>query len=74
MTKRRRKSSGRSWKMERASVRRKGSARARSNKYRPASDQSRRPAPGTRKLYWRGGYTRKDGVYVRGHYVRIPKR
>ena len=65
------RSSGRSWKMERASVSRPGK-RPRSNKYRPASDSGRRPAPGTRKMFWRGGYTKNDGTRVRGHYVRNP--
>ncbi len=59
--------SGRSWKMERASVSRKGTARPRSNKYRP-SDADRRPAAGSRARVWVGGYTRRDGTPVEGHY------
>lgn len=62
--------SGGSWKKERASVNRSsGSARPRSNKYRPASDGGRRPEAGTGERYWRAGYTRKDGTKVKGHYV-----
>jgi len=74
MGKKAKKKGGGSWKMERASVRKPGSRRPRSNKYRPRADQTSRPAAGTRTKYWRGGYTRKDGTYVRGHYVRIPRR
>jgi hypothetical protein len=25
-----------------------------------------------RGMYWRAGYTRKDGTRVKGHYVRNP--
>jgi len=60
--------STRSWKLERASVRRGG--RARSNKY-SKSDTSRRPEPGTRSRVWVGGYTRNDGTRVEGHYRNI---
>ena len=61
---------GSSWKKERASVNKKGSA-SKSNKYRPApSDHGKRPAAGSTSTYWRAGYTRKDGTRVQGHYVR----
>lgn len=63
---------GRAWKMERASVRRQNRSRPRSNKYRPEADLGARPAPGSREFYWRGGYRRRDGTYVRGHYVKNP--
>lgn len=59
--------SGRSWKLERASVSVKGSSRPRSNKY-AESDSSREPAPGTRKKIWVGGYKKSDGSEVRGYY------
>jgi hypothetical protein len=53
------------WKKERASV------SSRSNKYRPKpSDSDKRPAKGSTSRYWRGGYTRKDGTHVKGHYVK----
>ena len=57
----------RSWKMERASVRRGGRARSSSNKY-SSSDTTRRPASGSRSRVWVGGYTRSDGTKVAGHY------
>lgn len=57
----------RSWKMERASVRRKGIRRARSNKYSKA-DTGKKPKPHSRKGLWVGGYTRKDGIKVKGYY------
>jgi hypothetical protein len=59
--------SNRSWKLERAGVRKKGAARSRSNKY-SRSDQTKRPAAGTRTRVWVGGYRRADGTKVRGHY------
>ena len=53
------------WKKERASV------NSKSNKYRPnPSDTDKRPAAGAASSYWRGGYTRKDGTHVKGHYVK----
>jgi hypothetical protein len=61
--------SGRAWKNERASVNNKDKSRSKSNKYRPASDASKRPTAGTSERYWRAGYTRKDGTKVKGHYV-----
>jgi hypothetical protein len=61
-----------SWKKERASVSTKNTSRSKSNKYRPASDSSKRPAGGTASQYWRAGYTRKDGTKVKGHYVNKP--
>jgi hypothetical protein len=57
----------RSWKNERASVSRSGSARPRSNKY-SNSDQTERPSSGSRSRVWVGGYTRSDGTRVSGHY------
>ena len=63
------KSSGRAWKNERASVSNKNAPKSRSNKYRPASDSKERPAAGTGERYWRAGYTRRDGTKVKGHYV-----
>lgn len=65
--KRSRANAKRSWKMERASVRRKGAARARSNKY-SGGDKGKKPAKHSRKGLWVGGYTRKDGVKVKGYY------
>ena len=62
-----RKSSGRAWKMERASVSKRGSSRARSNKY-SKSDTSERPEAGSRARVWIGGYTRADGTRVAGYY------
>ena len=70
MAKNNKNSRGSSWKKERASVN-KNSSTSKSNKYRPApSDQDKRPAKGSTASYWRGGYTRKDGTRVQGHYVR----
>lgn len=60
------------WKKERASVNSKSTSRSRSNKYRPSSDSSKRPAGGTTSQYWRAGYTRKDGTKVKGHFVNKP--
>ena len=59
--------SSRSWKMERASVNKRGTARARSNKY-SKSDASERPAAGSRSRVWVGGYERADGTRVAGYY------
>lgn len=61
---------GRVWKNERASVNSKSKSRAKSNKYRPESDSSRRPEAGSSEWYWRAAYTRKDGTKVKGHYVK----
>jgi hypothetical protein len=63
--------SGRSWKLERASVNRKGESRAKSNKYSD-NDSSRRPEPGSRQRVWVGGYTRSDGTHVEGYYRSTP--
>jgi hypothetical protein len=63
--------SGRSWKMERASVNRSGESRARSNKYSD-NDSDREPAPGTRQKVWVGGYTKSDGTHVEGYYRSTP--
>lgn len=68
-TKKNNSSRGRSWKNERASVSRSGSNKSMSNKYRPTSDSSKRPASGSGERYWRAGYTRRDGTKVKGHYV-----
>ena len=58
----------RSWRLERASVHRKG-AEARSNKYSANdADHDRKPAPHRRSRVWVGGYTRVDGTRVKGHY------
>lgn len=62
--------SGRAWKLERASVHVRGRARPRSNKY-SGSDSHRRPETGEREKCWVGGYTRADGVHVRGHFRKI---
>ncbi len=62
-----------SWKKERASVKTKNSSRSKSNKYRPTSDSSKRPAGGSTSQYWRAGYTRKDGTKVKGHFVNKPQ-
>jgi len=62
-----------SWKKERASVTTKTTSRSKSNKYRPNSDSSKRPAGGTSSQYWRAGYTRSDGTKVKGHYVNKPQ-
>ncbi len=62
--------SGRAWKLERASVKRKGEERPRSNKY-SESDSDERPAPGERTRAWVGGYTRADGRKVKGHYREL---
>ena len=59
------------WKKERASVSKNKASK--SNKYRPTSDASKRPAPGTGARYWRAGYTRSDGTKVKGHYVNKPR-
>lgn len=62
-----RQASSRGWKLERASVHRKGRARPQSNKYSD-SDTTTKPAPGDRSRVWVGGYTRSDGTHVAGHY------
>ena len=70
MAQKKKSSKSGSWKKERASVTSQNKARSKSNKYRPGSDQSKRPDDSTH--YWRAGYTRKDGTHVKGHYVRNP--
>jgi hypothetical protein len=62
----------RSWKMERASVSRKGNQRPRSNKY-SRSDSRKRPPAGTRMRIWVGGYTRADGTRVAGYYRGVSR-
>ena len=69
MAKNTKRSSGRAWKNERASVTSKNKSRPKSNKYSRTSDSSKRTSEGTSKQYWRAGYTRKDGTKVKGHYV-----
>jgi hypothetical protein len=69
MAKDTKRSSGRAWKNERASVTSKNKSHPKSNKYSRTSDSSKRPSAGTSKQYWRAGYTRKDGTKVKGHYV-----
>lgn len=69
-TNKRSRASDRAWKNERASVNSPGKSRAKSNKNRPSSDSSKRPAAGSSEQYWRAGYTRKDGTKVKGHYVK----
>lgn len=63
------KNSGRTWKNERASVSNRKSQKSKSNKFRPGSDNGKRPQAGTGERYWRAGYTRRDGTKVKGHYV-----
>ena len=70
MAKKNKMNRGGAWKKERASVDTRTKS-TRSNKYRPnPSDQDKRPAAGSASSYWRGGYTRKDGTHVKGHYVK----
>jgi hypothetical protein len=73
MAKNTKRSGGRAWKNERASVNKKNTSRSRSNKNRPGSDSSKRPESGSSQRYWRAGYTRKDGTKVKGHYVNKSK-
>jgi hypothetical protein len=68
MAKNTKRSGGRAWKNERASVTSKNKPRPKSNKY-SKSDTSERPQAGSAARYWRAGYTRKDGTKVKGHYV-----
>ena len=70
MAKNTKRSGGRAWKNERASVTTKNKPRPKSNKYSRTSDSSKRPKAGTSEQYWRAGYTRKDGTRVKGHYVK----
>lgn len=63
--------SGKSWKMERASVNTKGESRARSNRY-SRSDSDKKPAPGARQKVWVGGYKKADGTQVEGYYRSTP--
>ena len=62
--------SGRAWKLERASVH-TGGGRPRSNKY-SGGDSGQKPGPGERSRIWVGGYTRKDGTRIEGHYRATP--
>jgi hypothetical protein len=64
-------SKGRSWKLERASVSRRGESRPRSNKY-SGSDSKPAPPPGERERVWVGGYTKTDGTRVEGYYRATP--
>ena len=68
MAKNTKRSGGRAWKNERASVNTQNKSRPRSNKY-SKSDTTERPKAGSTSRYWRAGYTRKDGTKVKGHYV-----
>jgi hypothetical protein len=61
------KNTGRSWKNERATVKKNDKSRPKSNKY-SASDKSKREE--NAEQYWRAGYTRADGTKVKGHYVK----
>jgi hypothetical protein len=61
--------SGRSWKLERASVSEAEKSRPRSNKFSD-SDSHPKPAAGTRSKVWVGGYKKSDGTEVHGHYRR----
>lgn len=61
------KNAKRNWKLERASVHRKGASRPKSNKY-SKSDGDQRPAPHSRSKVWVGAYTRSDGRKVEGHF------
>jgi len=70
MPKNTKRSGGRAWKNERASVNSKNKSRPKSNKYSQTSERSKRPKAGTASQYWRAGYTRKDGTKVKGHYVK----
>jgi hypothetical protein len=70
MAKNTKRSGGRAWKNERASVSSKNKSRSKSNKYSRTSDSSKRSKAGTASQYWRAGYTRKDGTKVKGHYVK----
>jgi hypothetical protein len=70
MAKKPKRSNGRAWKTERASVTSKSSARPKSNKHSRTSDNGKRPKAGATSQYWRAGYTRKDGTKVKGHYVQ----
>lgn len=59
----------RRWKMERASVHKKGkSQRPRSNKY-SGGDKEAKPKKHARQQIWVGGYTKSNGTHVKG-YVR----
>jgi hypothetical protein len=62
--------SGRSWKMERASVSQRAKERPRSNKY-SKSDTTERPGTGARQRVWVGGYTKQDGTKVGGYYRSV---
>ena len=64
------KKNGGTWKMERASVTKKGRERPKSNKY-SKSDRGDKPMSGERSRVWVGGYTRGDGTKVEGYYREI---
>lgn len=55
------------WKIERASVHKSGANKAKSNKY-TKSDDDERPAAHSRTKIWVGGYIRKNGQRVEGHF------
>jgi hypothetical protein len=73
MAKNTKRSGGRAWKNERASVNSQNKTRSKSNKYSRTSDTTKRPQAGSATQYWRAGYTRKDGTKVKGHYVQKSK-
>jgi hypothetical protein len=66
-----RHASGKSWKMERASVNKKSRPRAKSNKY-SKSDSDTKPGRGSRQRVWVGGYVKSDGARVAGYYRAVP--
>ena len=61
------------WKGERAGYKKFGQKGYRSNKYRfrSGADSAKEPGPGKRGKFWVGGYVRKDGVKVKGHYRNV---
>lgn len=61
----------RAWKQERASVSTAG-GRTRSNKYRAGADSAAAPSAGSRQRFWVGGYVKRDGTRVPGHFRKNP--
>jgi len=61
-----------SWKLERASLHRKGSSRPKSNKY-SKNDRDVRPPAYSRSKIWVGGHTRSDGTRIVGHFRVLSK-
>jgi hypothetical protein len=62
---------GRSWRLERAGVNRRGADRSRSNKF-SKSDSKPAPPARTRGRVWVGGYRKADGTKVAGYYRSTP--